>query len=99
MNIISRRTLFEAGEIHTEARRFVADFYRVAHSMEWRSLRDVRMQYPSADLAGKVLIIDVLGNRFRLLFRTNFRYQALFFKGLFTHAEYDRLKLESLCPR
>ena len=57
------------------------------------------MQYPSADMVGKVLIIDVLENRFRLLFRANFLYQALFFKGLFTHAEYDRLKLESLCPR
>lgn len=77
----------------------MADFYRVAHSMEWRSLRDVRMQYPSADLVGKVLILDVLGNRFRLLFCANFRYQALFFKGLFTHAEYDGLKLETLCPR
>lgn len=38
-------------------------------------------------------------DRFRLLFRTNFIYKTLFFKGLYTHSEYDRLHLEELCPQ
>jgi mRNA interferase HigB len=99
VNVISRRELFAAADRHPEARRFIADFYRIAHKAEWRSLADVRKQYPSADLVGQVLVINVRGNNFRMLFCVNFNYQALFFKGLFTHTEYDRLKLETLCPR
>ena len=98
VNVISRGELFAAAEKHPETRQFIADFYRVARNAEWRSLSDVRNHYPSADRVGPVLIVDVLGNRYRLLFCTNFIYKALFFKGLYTHAEYDRLHLEELCP-
>jgi len=98
VNVIGRRELFAAAEKHPETRQFIADFYRIAHSAEWRDLIDVRKHYPSADRVGPALIIDVLGNRFRLLFCTNFIYKTLFFKGLYTHAEYDRVRLEELCP-
>ena len=97
--MISRRELFAAADQHPETRQFIANFYRVVRRAEWRSLMDVRKQYPTADLVGQVLVVNVLGNHFRLLFCANFTYKALFFKGLFTHAEYDRLKLETLCPR
>ena len=99
VNVISRRELFAAVNGHPETRRFIADFYAVVHRALWRSLADVRKQYPSADLVGQVLVINVLGNNFRMLFCVNFTYKALFFKGLFTHTEYDRLNLETLCPR
>ena len=98
VNVISRGELFAAAEKHPETRQFIADFYRVAHSAQWRELIDVRKNYPSADRVGPVLIIDVLGNRFRLLFRANFIYKTLFFKGLYTHTGYGRLRLEDLCP-
>jgi len=77
----------------------VAGFYRVARTAEWRSLQDVRQQYPTADLVGRALVINVLGNRFRLVLCANFWYKALFFKGLYTHSSYDRLSLEALCQR
>jgi mRNA interferase HigB len=97
MNLISRRELFAAADSHPEARQFIATFYRVARHARWRSILDVRRQYPSADLVGQALVINVLGNRFRMILCSNFTYQALFFKGLFTHSEYDRLNLETLC--
>ena len=99
MNVISRRELFAAAGQHAETKQFIADFYRVAHRADWRNLFDVRKQYPSADLVGQVLVFNVLGNRFRLLFCCNLTYKALFFKGLFTHAAYDRLRLDTLCPQ
>ena len=99
MNVISRRELFAAADMHPETRPFVTVFYRVVRRALWRNLADVRKQYPSADLVGQVLVVNVLGNNFRMLFCVNFTYKALFFKGLFTHTEYDRLNLETLCPR
>lgn len=97
--MISRGALFFAAEQHAEARQFLSSFYRIAKRARWRGLRDVRNLYPSADLVGRTLVINVGGNRFRLLFCANFQYQALFFKGLYTHAQYDRIRVEELCPR
>jgi mRNA interferase HigB len=99
VNAISRRELFAAADLHPETRQFITAFYRVVRRAWWRSLADVRKQYPSADLVGQVLVVNVLGNNFRMLFCVNFTYKALFFKGLFTHTEYDRLSLKTLCPR
>jgi mRNA interferase HigB len=90
--------LLAAADLHPETRQFIAAFYRVVRRAWWRSLADVRKQYPSADLVGPVLVVNVLGNNFRMLFCVNFTYKALFFKGLFTLTEYDRLNLETLCP-
>jgi mRNA interferase HigB len=99
VNEISRRELIAAADLHPETRQFITAFYRVVRRAWWRSLADVRKQYPSADMVGQVLVVNVLGNNFRMLFCVNFTYKALFFKGLFTHTEYDRLNLETLCPR
>ena len=44
----------------------------------------------SADLVGRLLIFNLLHNRYRLIVRENFRGQALFVKAVLTHAEYDR---------
>ena len=57
---------------------------------KWRSLADVRVHYRSADLVGRLLIFNLLHNRYRLIVRENFRGQALFVKAVLTHAEYDR---------
>src|SRR5712664_3895900 len=65
VNVISRRELFAAADQHPETRQFVANFYRVVRRAEWRGLMDVRKQYPSADLVGQVLVVNVLGNHFR----------------------------------
>ena len=46
--------------------------------------------YRSADLVGRLLIFNLLHNRYRLIVRENFRGQALFVKAVLTHAEYDR---------
>ena len=98
MNVISRAELFRSANRHPEVRQFVADFYRVARKARWANVTDVRRSYRSADLVGQALVIDVLGNRFRMLFCANFTYRALFFKGLSTHAEYDRGNLgTTLC--
>jgi len=99
VNVISRGELFAAAEKHPETRQFISDVYRVATHADWQNLFDIRKQYPFADRVGSVVIIDFLGNRNRLLFRANFIYKLLFFKGFYTHAEYDRLHLEELCPR
>ncbi len=52
------------------------------------------MVYRHVDQAGHLLIFNVLGGNYRLVVRVNYQRQCIWFKGLFTHAEYDRLELD-----
>jgi len=89
MNVVAKPNVMKAGErlgLAAEMDRW----YRVAKAAKWQSLEDVRVNFASADKVGKVLIFNVHGNKFRLIAQVNFAAQALYFKALMTHKEYDR---------
>jgi mRNA interferase HigB len=68
----------------------VPSWYRVARGSQWRSLLDVRVNFPSADLVGAVLIFNIAHNRLRLIAVVAWRSQRVYVKELLTHREYDR---------
>jgi mRNA interferase HigB len=91
VNVISRRGLIsllegKSAEVAAHAIRW----YRVARAAQWRTIEDVRVQYPSADQVGRVLVFDLLHSRYRLTVVVSFRNQRLYIKALLTHKEYDR---------
>ena len=65
-------------------------WYAVAKRATWTCLRDVRVNYPTADLIDKLLVFNIGRNRWRLIVRTNFRGQRLFIKAVLTHDQYNR---------
>lgn len=73
-------------ELATQTTRW----YRVARAAQWRNIDDVHIQYPSADQVGRVLVFDLLHNRYRLIVVAAFQTQRLYVKALLTHKEYDR---------
>ncbi len=75
---------------HPEAITWLANFYGVARKSTWRGLHEVRLQFPTADQVGNVLIFDVLGSKYRLITTVSYKRQRVFIKSLLTHREYDR---------
>jgi len=65
-------------------------WYKTAAAAEWKSLIDVRADFPSADQVGHVLIFNIRNNRYRLIVREAFAFNKLFVKAFLTHKEYDR---------
>ena len=61
-------------------------------------LIDVRKFHLSADQVGKTLIFNLGGNNYRLPFCVSWELRRLFFRALLTHAEYNRVNVEALCP-
>ena len=70
-------------------------WFKLALRARWRSLVDVRKTFSGADQAGSVLIFNISG-QYRLVLAVNYEKQRLYYRGLFTHAEYDRLNVEDL---
>ncbi len=92
MNVLSKPALLRVAKRHPAALALdtLILWYKVAKKAEWRGLRDVRREYPSADQVGDVLIFDILGGRFRLITRVSYGVQRIYIKALLNHKEYDR---------
>ena len=93
MNVISKRGLMELAEskkVDSETRSELKAWFRAAHAAAWRSLVDVRQDFPAADQVGTALIFNVRHNRYRLIARVQFSKRLVFVKALLTHKEYDR---------
>jgi mRNA interferase HigB len=68
----------------------VRAWYQVAARAHWRSLAEVRAQFPHADLVGDKAVFNVKGNDYRLIVHVSYRTGTIYVKHLLTHGEYER---------
>lgn len=97
MRLIGQDVLVKALRKHTEARKWIEAWVSTVEDAQWRSLDDVRIDYPSADgvkLESTVVVtvFNVKGNVYRLLTNINYIGQVVLVLALLTHAEYDKEK-------
>ena len=90
MHVVSKRGLFIQARKHPETIGALDHWYRVARKAAWEGLHQVRLDFPSADQVGAVLIFNVLGGRYRLITTAVYRKHRIYVKSLLTHREYDR---------
>ena len=90
MNVISKANLFDAAREMRNAQLLekVARWYETATKNRIENLVELQMMFPSVDWVSARLVFN-LGS-YRLICGVSFERQALYFKTLMTHAEYDR---------
>ena len=89
-DVVSKPGLLKLSRKHPETLRTLALWYKIVKRAQWRSLNEVRKDYPSADQVGNVLIFNVPGGNYRLIVRVTYTGQRIYVKALMTHGEYDR---------
>ncbi len=90
MNVISKRELQKLMAEKPETGKEINAWHRQASAAKWENLADVRRDFPSADLVGRILIFNIRHNRYRLIVREAFAFKRLYIKALLTHKEYER---------
>jgi mRNA interferase HigB len=80
---------------YRETAKWLAEWSQIVQAVTWRSIQDVRRDYPSADgvrlRSGVVItVFNVKGNNFRLLTKLDYNAQRIYVVGVLTHAEYDK---------
>ena len=90
MNVVSKPGLKKLIKKHPQAEPGLLVWHKLARTAKWNNLEDVRRDFPSADMAGSVLIFNVLHNELRLITVAFFKAQRVYVKALLTHKEYDR---------
>ena len=83
------REFWEAG--HGDAEKVLREWFKLCEAAEWRNFADVRATFRTADQVGDKIIVNILRNEYRLIFKSQFEKGRVFIKWVGTHAEYDRL--------
>ena len=95
MRIITRGRLKEFWELHQQARTPLENWYRISEKARWENLDDVRLTFPTADLAkvksgGVVTIFNIGGNKYRLVAAVHYNTKTIYILQIMTHADYSR---------
>jgi mRNA interferase HigB len=90
LHVITRRKLLDASEKHPELAGPLDMWFRLAKRAQWKSIEEVRGDFPAADGVGKFTVFNVKGNHFRLIAEVNYRTGRIFVRHILTHAQYDK---------
>ncbi len=90
MHVISYRTIREFIEAHPSAKASLNSWYKTAKKANWNNLAEMKLTYPHADRVGRYTVINIGGNKYRLIIDVVYKTQTIFIKGVYTHAGYDK---------
>ena len=90
MNVISLTSIRRYAALHADAADELLRWNKAASNTVWRSLNDVRLQFPDADQYKTLLIFNIRHNYYRLIVKVDYRAKLLMVKEFLTHKEYTR---------
>ena len=75
-------------------------WYQIVKAADWASFVELRNDLPATDLiGGDRFIFNIRGNHYRLLAVVMFKTRTILIRGIFTHAEYNKLSKAQLLIR
>jgi mRNA interferase HigB len=97
MRVIAKRTLREFWKKYPDAESPLEAWHAEAKAATWTNPVQVRARFPSADVVGdNRMVFNIGGNKYRLVVRFNYDYQIAYVKFVGTHAEYDKIDVETV---
>lgn len=92
MRIISKKTLREFWEKHTDSRQQLQSWFQETNNAGWKNPKDIKREYPGASiLANNRVVFNIKGNKYRLIVKINYDYHMVWIRFIGTHAEYDKI--------
>lgn len=94
MHVISRKPFLEAAKKYPNEAKAIQETYKILKSGDFRSPDMLKRIFSSLDnfkYKDKWWIIDIGGNKLRLMAFIEFRDNRMYVKHIVTHAEYDKL--------
>ena len=99
MRVIARRSLkaFWERAGRRDAKGPLESWYEEALRSEWTSPHAVQLHYATASFVGRNRVVfNIGGNKYRLVVEMQYRAGIAWVKFVGTHAEYDRIKVETV---
>jgi mRNA interferase HigB len=97
VRILALRTLREFWTRHADAEGALRAWYSDARRAKWRTPADIRADYANASFVGDDRVVfNIRGNTYRLVVSMNYETGAAYIRFIGTHAEYDRIDVETI---
>ncbi|HEY6330865.1 MAG TPA: type II toxin-antitoxin system HigB family toxin [Blastocatellia bacterium] len=97
MNVIAQKTLRVFWETHPDAEGPLKAWYKTCRRSQWKTISEVRVVYPHADLVGRCTVFNIGGNKYRLVVKIEYEFRAIFVKRIMTHSDYSRGGWQDVC--
>jgi len=97
MHVIKKGTLTSFGREHPKAYKPLMAWYAEASAAKWKSSAEIKRKYREASiLNSERVVFDIGGNKYRIVARINYRSETIFIHFVGTHAEYDKINVETI---
>lgn len=94
MHVISKRPFSDAAKTHPNQKQALLFLYRVLRKSKFASPEEMRQVIPSLDNfrhRDKWWVLNVGGNRLRVIAFIQFLHNRMYVKHILTHSEYDKV--------
>jgi len=96
-NIINRKTLLAYAEKYPTAKNALFEWYHEFQCGDFKTFHDLKSLYGNASLVGDDrVVINIMGNHYRLVIRVLFIYKTIQIKWFGTHSEYDKIDVSTV---
>jgi mRNA interferase HigB len=89
MWVVSLKRLRQFWGNHPSAERPLRAWFAQTLAAEWRNFGDLRRTFPSADLVGNCTVLNIGGNKYRMIIRVFYTSHKVYVLRVITHKEYD----------
>lgn len=97
MRLIKIKTLIDFFKKHPQAEQPLKAWVLEVKKAKWQTPQDVKNLYRSADIIqDNRVIFNISGNKYRLIVKINYHCGVVYIKFIGTHAEYDKIKAETV---
>ena len=96
-NIINRKTLLAYAEEYPKAKNALFEWYYEFLNADFKNFQELKAIYKNASLVGDDrVVINIMGNHYRLVIRVVFVYKVIQIKWFGTHKEYDKIDVATI---
>lgn len=96
-NIINRKTLLEYSKKYPFAKNALSECYYEFLVSDFKNFQELKAVYAHASLVSdNRVVINIMGNNYRLVIRVLFLYKTIQIKWFGTHAEYDKIDVKNI---
>jgi mRNA interferase HigB len=97
MRVVKPKTVREYARQYPDAAEWLMTWLKAARLAGWQNIQELRAMYPHADAVETengniVTVLNVRGNRYRLIIAVNYRWAMVYVLRFLTHVEYDKEK-------
>ena len=92
MNIISKKTLVQFYEKHSQAKIPLEVWHADVRKSQWENSEQIKRDYASASfLHDNRVVFNIKGNHYRLVVLVVYQHGVVYIRFVGTHEEYDRI--------